>query len=72
MDDQKRPNGIPVTRFMLQSIYAQTDDEKLEFEYESGTMNIIVSVHNSFNLIFYYCWTVYAYNLKKTGILYVM
>lgn len=46
MDDQKRPNGIPVTRFTLQSIYAQSDDEKLEFEYESGTMNIIVSVHN--------------------------
>lgn len=52
MDDQKRPDGIPVTRFTLQSIYAQSDDEKLDFEYESGTMNIIVSVNNFFNFNF--------------------
>uniref|UniRef100_A0A1D1YB05 Mitotic spindle assembly checkpoint protein MAD1 n=1 Tax=Anthurium amnicola TaxID=1678845 RepID=A0A1D1YB05_9ARAE len=43
MDDQQRPNGIPVTRFMLQSIYAQSDDEKLEFEYESGNTTILVT-----------------------------
>ena len=42
MDDHQRPNGIPVTRFTLQSIYAQRDDEKLEFEYESGNTNILV------------------------------
>ena len=42
MDDHQRPNGIPVTRFTLQSIYAQSDDEKLEFEYESGNTNILV------------------------------
>jgi len=42
MDDQQRPNGIPVTRFTLQSIYAQSDDEKLEFDYESGNMSILV------------------------------
>lgn len=42
MDEHQRPNGIPVTRFTLQSIYAQSDDEKLEFEYESGTTNILV------------------------------
>lgn len=42
MDDQQRPNGIPITRFTLQSIYAQRDDEKLEFEYESGNTNILV------------------------------
>lgn len=42
MDDQQRPDGIPVTRFTLQSIYAQNDDEKLEFEYESGNTNILV------------------------------
>ncbi|XP_043722124.1 mitotic spindle checkpoint protein MAD1 isoform X2 [Telopea speciosissima] len=41
MDDHQRPNGIPVTRFTLQSIYAQNDDEKLEFEYESGNTNIL-------------------------------
>ncbi|KAL2939454.1 Mitotic spindle checkpoint protein MAD1 [Bienertia sinuspersici] len=43
MDDQQRPNGIPITRFTLQSIYAQSDDEKLEFEYESGNTNILIN-----------------------------
>lgn len=43
MDEHQRPNGIPVTRFTLQSIYAQSDDEKLEFEYESGNTSILVS-----------------------------
>ncbi|GAB4847440.1 hypothetical protein Ancab_026497 [Ancistrocladus abbreviatus] len=47
MDDQQRPNGIPVTRFTLQSIYAQSDDEKLEFEYESGNTNILVNDYTS-------------------------
>lgn len=42
MDERQRPNGIPVTRFTLQSIYSQSDDEKLEFEYESGNTNILV------------------------------
>ncbi|KAL1198564.1 Mitotic spindle checkpoint protein MAD1 [Cardamine amara subsp. amara] len=41
MDEHQRPNGIPVTRFTLQSIYAQNDDEKLEFEYESGNTSIL-------------------------------
>ncbi|XVF26379.1 hypothetical protein REPUB_Repub14bG0010700 [Reevesia pubescens] len=44
MDDHQRPNGIPVTHFTLQSIYAQSDDEKLEFEYESGNTNILVGI----------------------------
>ncbi|CAO2829863.1 unnamed protein product [Amaranthus hypochondriacus] len=43
MDDKQRPNGIPITRFTLQSIYAQSDDEKLEFEYESGNTNILAN-----------------------------
>ncbi|OMO95515.1 Spindle assembly checkpoint component Mad1 [Corchorus capsularis] len=43
MDEHQRPNGIPVTRFTLQSIYAQSDDEKLEFEYESGNTNILAN-----------------------------
>ncbi|MED6205685.1 coiled-coil domain-containing protein mad1 [Stylosanthes scabra] len=43
MDEHQRPNGIPVTRFTLQSIYAQSDDEKLEFDYESGNTNILVN-----------------------------
>ncbi|OVA05803.1 Spindle assembly checkpoint component Mad1 [Macleaya cordata] len=43
MDDHQRPNGIPVTRFTLQSIYAQSEDEKLEFEYESGNTNILAN-----------------------------
>ncbi|MQL83406.1 hypothetical protein Taro_015901 [Colocasia esculenta] len=47
MDDQQRPNGIPVTRFTLQSIYAQSDDEKLDFEYESGNTNILVNGYTS-------------------------
>ncbi|XP_072965955.1 mitotic spindle checkpoint protein MAD1 [Typha angustifolia] len=47
MDDQQRPNGIPVTRFTLQSVYAQSDDEKLEFEYESGSTNILVNDYTS-------------------------
>ncbi|XP_057976402.1 mitotic spindle checkpoint protein MAD1 [Malania oleifera] len=47
MDDHQRPNGIPVTRFTLQSIYAQSDDEKLEFEYESGNTNILANDYTS-------------------------
>nr|XP_016500350.1 PREDICTED: mitotic spindle checkpoint protein MAD1-like isoform X1 [Nicotiana tabacum] len=47
MDDHHRPDGIPVTRFMLQSIYAQSDDEKLEFEYESGNTNILANTYTS-------------------------
>ncbi|XP_060167551.1 mitotic spindle checkpoint protein MAD1 isoform X2 [Lycium barbarum] len=47
MDDHQRPDGIPVTRFMLQSIYAQSDDEKLEFEYESGNTNILTNKYTS-------------------------
>ncbi|XAR56252.1 hypothetical protein NMG60_11036658 [Bertholletia excelsa] len=43
MDDHRRSDGIPVTRFTLQSIYAQSDDEKLEFEYESGNTNILAN-----------------------------
>ncbi|XVF23150.1 hypothetical protein REPUB_Repub13aG0012800 [Reevesia pubescens] len=43
MDEHQRPNGIPVTHFTLQSIYAQSDDEKLEFEYESGNTNILAN-----------------------------
>jgi len=42
MNDQQQSNGIPVTRFILQSVYAQSDDEKLEFNYESGSTNIVV------------------------------
>ncbi|KAH7685202.1 Spindle assembly checkpoint component Mad1 protein [Dioscorea alata] len=47
MDDQQRPNGIPITRFTLQSIYAQSDDEKLEFDYESGNASILVNEYTS-------------------------
>lgn len=51
MDEHQRPNGIPATRFTLQSIYAQSDDEKLEFDYESGNTSILVS-HYSASLIY--------------------
>ncbi|XP_050210697.1 mitotic spindle checkpoint protein MAD1 [Mercurialis annua] len=47
MDEHQRPNGIPVTRFTLQSIYAQSEDEKLEFEYESGNTNILGNTYTS-------------------------
>ncbi|XP_065870640.1 mitotic spindle checkpoint protein MAD1 [Euphorbia lathyris] len=47
MDEHQRSNGIPVTRFTLQSIYAQSDDEKLEFEYESGNTNILANAYTS-------------------------
>lgn len=47
MDEHQRPNGIPVTHFTLQSIYAQSDDEKLEFEYESGNTNILANDYTS-------------------------
>ncbi|KAL6329237.1 hypothetical protein AAG906_014847 [Vitis piasezkii] len=33
--------------FNLQSIYAQSDDEKLEFEYESGNTNILANAYTS-------------------------
>ncbi|CAH1426297.1 unnamed protein product [Lactuca virosa] len=41
MDDHQRLDGIPVTRFTLHSIYAQSEDEKLQFEYESGNTKIL-------------------------------
>ncbi|KAL0422202.1 UNVERIFIED_CONTAM: Mitotic spindle checkpoint protein MAD1 [Sesamum latifolium] len=47
MDDHQRPDGIPVTRFTLHSIYALSDDEKLQFEYESGNTNIVVNDYTS-------------------------
>ncbi|XP_062176281.1 mitotic spindle checkpoint protein MAD1 isoform X2 [Alnus glutinosa] len=47
MDEHQRSNGIPVTRFTLQSIYAQSDDEKLEFEYESGNTIILTNDYTS-------------------------
>ncbi|WCJ18702.1 mitotic checkpoint family protein [Euphorbia peplus] len=47
MDEHQRSNGIPVTRFTLQSIYALSDDEKLEFEYESGSTNILANAYTS-------------------------
>ncbi|XP_059648311.1 mitotic spindle checkpoint protein MAD1-like [Cornus florida] len=47
MDDHQRSDGIPVTRFTLQSIYAQSDDEKLQFEYESGNTNILANDYTS-------------------------
>ncbi|XP_054793037.1 mitotic spindle checkpoint protein MAD1-like [Prosopis cineraria] len=47
MDEHQRSNGIPVTRFTLQSIYAQSDEEKLEFEYESGNTNILANDYTS-------------------------
>ncbi|KAI3445547.1 hypothetical protein Pfo_002212 [Paulownia fortunei] len=47
MDDHQRPDGIPVTRFTLHSIYALSDDEKLQFEYESGNTNIMVNEYAS-------------------------
>ncbi|CAM0883890.1 unnamed protein product [Alopecurus aequalis] len=47
MNDEQQPNGIHVTRFTLQSVYAQNDDEKLEFLYESGSTNIVVNGYTS-------------------------
>ncbi|KAG6778379.1 hypothetical protein POTOM_018239 [Populus tomentosa] len=47
MDEHQRSNGIPATRFTLQSVYAQSDDEKLEFEYESGNTNILANDYTS-------------------------
>ncbi|KAH0858958.1 hypothetical protein HID58_087219 [Brassica napus] len=47
MDEHQRPNGIPVTRFTLQSIYAQSDGEKLEFDYESGNTSILDNQYTS-------------------------
>lgn len=47
MDEHQRSNGIPVTHFTLQSIYAQSDDEKLEFEYESGNTTILANDYTS-------------------------
>eukprot|EP01018_Ginkgo_biloba_P009534 Gb_26246 [translate_table: standard] len=47
MDEQQLPSGIPVTLFTLQSMYAQNDNEKLEFEYESGNMNLRMNEYTS-------------------------
>lgn len=56
MDEHQRPNGIPVTRFTLQSIYAQSDGEKLEFDYESGNTSILVSHYRAtFIYIYFKC-----------------
>ncbi|KZV48188.1 hypothetical protein F511_20321 [Dorcoceras hygrometricum] len=45
MDDHQRSDGIPVTRFILHSIYAMSDEEKLVFEYESGNTNLTVNAY---------------------------
>lgn len=45
MDDHQRSDGIPATRFILHSIYAMTDEEKLEFEYESGNTKLTVNAY---------------------------
>ena len=42
MGDHQRLDGIPVTHFTLQSVYSQSDNEKLELKYESGNSNILV------------------------------
>ncbi|KAL5228022.1 hypothetical protein ABZP36_016287 [Zizania latifolia] len=47
MNEHQQSNGIPVTRFILQSVYAQSDGEKLEFDYESGSTNIVVNDYTS-------------------------
>ncbi|KAH9300290.1 hypothetical protein KI387_011873, partial [Taxus chinensis] len=47
MDEQQRPSGIPVTLFTLQSIYSLSDDDKLEFEYESGNTNLRINEYTS-------------------------
>ncbi|KAI4342227.1 hypothetical protein MLD38_026875 [Melastoma candidum] len=47
MNEHQRPNGIPVTQFTLHSIYALHDDEKLEFEYESGNVTILPNGYTS-------------------------
>lgn len=61
MDEHQRPNGIPVTHFTLQSIYAQGDDEKLEFEYESSNTNILVrwSICSRYVFFFFSFWELY-------------
>ena len=56
MNDQQQSNGIPVTRFILQSVYAQTDDEKLEFNYESGSTNIVVIYYHTIEMVFHIFW----------------
>jgi len=53
MNDQQQSNGIPVTRFILQSVYAQSDDEKLEFNYESGSTNIVVIYYHTIEMVFH-------------------
>lgn len=63
MDDHQRQDGIPVTHFTLQSIYAQSDDEKLEFEYESGNTNILV-FWTLVTLFLYYLMTTYPEGLE--------
>ncbi|KAM0972577.1 hypothetical protein ACFX2H_020078 [Malus domestica] len=57
MDEHQCPNGIPVTHFTLQSIYAQSDDEKLEFEYESGSTNILANDYTSQSEISHQVWS---------------
>ncbi|KAG8044128.1 hypothetical protein GUJ93_ZPchr0044g38089 [Zizania palustris] len=47
MNEHQQSNGIPVTRFVLQSVYTQSDGEKLEFDYESGSTNIVVNDYTS-------------------------
>ncbi|KAG9457045.1 hypothetical protein H6P81_001553 [Aristolochia fimbriata] len=47
MSEYQRSNGIPGTRFTLRSIFAQNDNERLEFDYDSGVTTILVNEYTS-------------------------
>ena len=41
-EEQEVSTGMTVTLFTLQSIYAQNEDETMEFQLESNRMNLRV------------------------------
>lgn len=46
-EEQHLSTGMTVTLFTLQSIYAQSDEEKLEFQFESNQMNLVANEYTS-------------------------
>lgn len=43
MTEQQDLSGLTVTLLSLHSKYAQRDEERLEFQYTPGSVNMIVS-----------------------------
>lgn len=47
-EEQQLSTGMTVTLFTLQSIYAQSEDETIQFQFESNHMNLLANEYTSY------------------------